>query len=316
MKQIILILSFIIAAFLAACSDSVTTTELKQNGGGGQKTIEQLEKASTDESLEALKAQLELNKNLQISDIILTVKSKFGTSKKIEKEQPRKNGKKNSKRQVKVVEQAEVVVEENDEKVTERLLNLDFAETSSDASKVLESADGNTQKKVVCINTCKTQILIEKEYDSSKKLSDVRAFVVVSLDKENISHVSSDKDEKTLAAITAYYAARNSNMILEFGISNKDGKKLNPKSKPFVYDEGDFSGEFSQASTGTKGEYSVGVESDKKYLNLSFNNQEVLISHLVNDYGLFGSNIKKEDKGFDSKSKPGSDSAVKAKARM
>src|SRR5687767_2903549 len=100
MRQIILILSFVIAAFVAACAQSDQRTPTGK-GSGSQKTVEQLDKLSSDTELEKMKKQLESNSAVQAPDVIAVIKRVFGNAAK--KEQPKSN-KKDKKKQEKLVE--------------------------------------------------------------------------------------------------------------------------------------------------------------------------------------------------------------------
>jgi hypothetical protein len=77
-------------------------------------------------------------------------------------------------------------------------------------------------------------------------------------------------------------------MILKIKVAVKGGKELNLTTNPFSYTEKNFSAEFKGGLY--EGEFSVEVEDGKKLLNLTFAIQDIVQSHLVDDYGLFGRN--------------------------
>ncbi len=304
MKQVLLILSFIIAAFLVACSDGAHKVNTSK-GTGSKKTIEQLDKASSDTSLEAMKAQLELDPNTQIPDVINLVKSKFGTT--TAKEQPKTETNEDDTKNLlqkeagqKLTEQKEdEVQEESEEKQSSEenaeLLDLKTADVDCNPKIVEKSKEGKVETKRIYIKTCNLQVIVKRTLDNAGKVTAVKAFISAKFEKPNVEHLASINEDKTMESVVANYNATSESMILKFNMKLKDKKDLNLETEAFSYGNGkNLSADFSDVNRLQSGLFKVKAIKDTNAIVLEFDRtDDVVTTKLNDDMGLFG---KKEAK--------------------
>ncbi|MES2769711.1 MAG: hypothetical protein V4596_11260 [Bdellovibrionota bacterium] len=300
MKQVLLILSFIVAAFLAACSDGANKVNTSK-GTGSKKTIEQLDKASSDTSLEALKAQLELDPNTQIPDVINLVKSKFGTT--TAKEQPKTETNEDDTKNLlqkpaaqkladpKVTEQKEDEVPEED---TE-LLDLKTVDADCNPKIVEKYKEGSVETKRIYIKTCNLQVIVKRTLDNAGKVTAVRAYISAKFEKPNVEHIASINEDKTMESVVANYNATSGSMILKFNMKLKDKIDLNLETEAFSYGNGkNLSADFSDVNRLQSGLFKVKAIKDTNAIVLEFDRTDDVVTTKLNDeMGLFG---KKEAK--------------------
>jgi hypothetical protein len=284
MKQLLIVLSLIIAAFVAACASDANQKTHVKTSGGAQKTIKDLDVASSDAELKNLKKQLESIKNVELPDVIAAVKRKFGTT-KINTPVARDQSKNlNSDNGTKIEEKPE-------EKVTNPSTFSGLA--LLDNPDVAEKA-GNVETKAVCINTCDVQIIVKRKTDNGGKLIAVAAYVVAELKAGNFDVQKSTITKKTLDSIVASYEASSDTMNLKVFMT-KETQKIVLNAKNYIYSSPLTSLEFSARTVGDNpkpidsGTLTVGNVDEVKTLTLNFKIEGAeVIAFILNDYGLFG----------------------------
>lgn len=281
MKQTLLILSIIIAAFIAACSESTTSLSLKTNGL--HKTLAQQEKASSDEELKKLKAKLEKNKNVEIPDIITAVKMKFGHNYSA-KEQLQFG----SKDQKKFEDSKKDIP---DEKLTKQPAfdGVAMIDSNSDASVISPVKIKNEESKYICIQTCEKQIIILRKMDDTGKVISVSAFVAAEISSTNVEILT--KTNKTLKSIAASFDLASDRMALKFNMT-KDKKDMILVTADFPYSQNVVKGlDFSDEKGDETGVLDITkVYGNKSILMTFVNDKDTIKIKLKDDLGVFGKN--------------------------
>lgn len=284
MKQALLIFSFVIAAFIAACSNSTTKIPLKM-GGNSQMSVEQLEKASSDDELKKFKTQLEKNKNIEIPDIIKAVKAKFDRFNSV-KEQP-KSGPKDTKK----LEALTIAKDIPDEKLTKQPAfdSVDMIDINSDPTIIYPTAIKDEESKHICIQTCEKQIIILRKKDKNGKIISISAFVAAEISEANAVIVT--KTNKTLKSIEASFDIRADQMALKFNMT-KDKKAMILNTVPFTSGQQVLNNiAFMDSDALEFGTFDLVTPNKNKIIRMRFDSDKDIINiKLKDDLGIFGKN--------------------------
>lgn len=285
MKQVLLIFSFVIAAFIAACSDSATRIPMKTGGGSSQMSVEQLEKASSDDELKKFKTQLEKNKNIEIPDIIKAVKVRFDRFNSV-KEQP-----KSGPKDIKKLEASTAAKDVPDEKLTKQPAfdSLDMIDVGSDPTIIYQTAIKNEESKHICIQTCEKQIIILRKKNDEGKVISVKAFVAAEISESNAVIVT--KTNKTLKSIEVSFDISSGQMALKFNMT-KDKKAMVLNTVPFSYGQLTLSNiAFMDADALEFGTFDLVIANKNKIIRMRFDSDKDSINiKLKDDLGVFGKN--------------------------
>lgn len=288
MKQIILILSMVIAAFIAACGkDNSQSLRMSKSRANSVKTVEQLEKASSDQELQNMAKRLEAKKDLQVPDIIAEVNRVFGTTKI-------KDIPKSKTSEDKLLQKSEVPENENKPLAVPEVevSNIGLEKEITLGSVKSESLTKAESVKSVCVGTCDVQIQIVKNVEDSGQVSAIKAYVVTRIADGNVKIVNSKLKNKTLSEIVSVY--NSSTQAMSIKILMKNGSQdLLLHGESYTYDANTLpQTRFSESETGDSGTLRVSTSAQtKKFMQIEFDIDGDKISiELVNDFGVFGRN--------------------------
>ncbi len=304
MKQIILILSMLIAAFVMACSDGKKSLKLRNGGQSNQKTLEQMEKASSDESLKKMVEDLVKKQDLQVPDIIAVVNRSFGTT--IKQQPASKDGLQVTLQKAGTSDQTDSKPQVEPQKDLSALKDIDL-EDAMTVGEVRKAQTPSGESKSICVGNCQIQIRIDKTLHSSKKLTSIRAFVIAKLDAKNANIISSKLNNKSFGQILALYDASTKLIdvrILLIKKSSTKSERLEIQLEPYIYQEQGMSeASFVVSSTGDTGSAKL-IRNDEKFLRLGFDLDDDLVNiKLLDDYGILGRNqSERTDDSGDQKS--------------
>lgn len=290
MKKIVIILSLIISAFVMACSDGTTRIQTKA-GVGSQKTLEDLEKASSEQELSKLKKQLEENPSTEVADVIRAVKQKFGArAVQVRPKNEQLKDKNGKKRRILESPAAEEKISASPVEVN--LSEVFMVENDNPSNAVITKANNN-ETIHICVKSCDTQIIVNKKMSEEGKLKSVDVFVAHEINKENVSVSNSSLKNKDIKSILALYSVKGDKMLLTFSMT-KSSKALIFLSEEFIYDEAKLPiGKIISADNDESGNFQVMKNGNVKTIRLDLDiEKDIVIIRLNNDSGLFGKNIK------------------------
>jgi hypothetical protein len=213
MKQLLIILSIVVGAFIAACSQESHKIKV----GAHQKltkSVEEMDKATSDEELAKLKASLEKKENLQFGDVVTAVKNKFG-----------RNFNTNVKIKNSDDKEKDITREEKPTRVS-NFAGIDMFDIQ-DSTKIVPLASGeNEESKVICIKTCDLQVTVLKKLDATGKVVSVSAFVATEIGQDKITPISSGGLKKVLNSLVASYEVSTDSMNLKFSLTRESTKMI------------------------------------------------------------------------------------------
>lgn len=280
MKQFLLAISILAAAFLVACADSKSKLSPRANGVSSAKTLEQLEKASSDEELSKMKKQLESNKKLHASDVIRAVNAKFGNKNVGLKS--KKKGDKKVQQKISVFDMDKDPSEQQEARAVqnELLQGVAVRDENGDADKIITLKDNEVETKNVCINTCDIQIVVERIMNEKGALVALKAYVVVKA--SGFEHIDDGVNDKKVQSLIATYG--DNQMI--FKISVKQGEKIiNVTTDAFTYAMNKLpSGVFSDKNGLIEGKYDIKIVDGVTAIRLVF---DKVMATKFDDLGLF-----------------------------
>lgn len=274
----------LIAAFIAACGEQNKSKVRLGKNHNNQKTLQQLDKSSSDESIKKLVDNLIKKSDLQIPDIITAVNREFGNS---------SVGKVLKDKDSLEVELLDVGTDNKLAQQQELVQELDI-DVNASVDKVVTQNRSNVEEKVVCVGVCDIQIRVHRVLDKNKELKAIKAYVLVQLTDENAKVSTSRLKNKELKRILGIYdtSSKEMNLKLEFAQKNGNGN-LELIANKYHYSENYFDKiSFVNSENGDSGEI---VLNNGKFLMVNFyiDNDSVSIK-LINDYGLFGRNQTEE----------------------
>lgn len=283
MKQALIILSVIAVAFLAACSDNAKSLALQTNGG--VKSVADLQKVTEDSELSNFKKQLEANKNVEIPDIILAVKKKFGIGSKTLRSRVD-----NTKTFQDIRTSDTNKNAQDDSKLMKQpgFEDVETLDTANDASKVVVNKIKNQETKYICIQTCEKQVIVVRKLNDDGKVDAVHIYVTADISKSNATILT--KTNKSLNSISMTYDLSSDRMLLKFDML-KDKNSMVLKTAAFALNQDPISSiVFAEVNGDETGSMDV-LKASGKMIRLNFDNdKDVIKIKLLNDLGVFGRN--------------------------